>query len=77
MSVSRGPVPVYIALLAFTAAVLWTPFAMAQQRVPLTIADHLDATIWPNSGCDRVMGFVSKDISTTIVRTQYIIGGRR
>ena len=42
MSVSRGPVPVYIALLAFTAAVLWTPFAMAQQRVPLTIAEAED-----------------------------------
>ena len=42
MSVSRGPVPVYIAILAFTAAVLWTPFAMAQQRVPLTIAEAED-----------------------------------
>ena len=42
MSVSRGPVPVYIALLAFTATMLWTPFAMAQQRVPLTIAEAED-----------------------------------
>lgn len=42
MSVSRGPLPVYIALLAFTATMLWTPFAMAQQRVPLTIAEAED-----------------------------------
>ncbi len=42
MSVSRGPVPVYIAILAFTATMLWTPFAMAQQRVPLTIAEAED-----------------------------------
>ena len=42
MSVSRGPAPVYIALLAFTATMLWTPFAMAQQRVPLTIAEAED-----------------------------------
>ena len=42
MSVSRGPVPVYIAILAFTAALLWTPHAGAQQRVPLTIAEAED-----------------------------------
>ena len=42
MSVSRGPVPVYIALLAFAATMLWTPLAMAQQRVPLTIAEAED-----------------------------------
>ena len=42
MSVSRGPVPVHIAILAFTATMLWTPLAMAQQRVPLTIAEAED-----------------------------------
>ena len=42
MSVRRGPTPVYIALLAFTASLLWTPLAVAQQRVPLTIAEAED-----------------------------------
>ncbi|MDH3619286.1 MAG: TolC family protein [Gammaproteobacteria bacterium] len=42
MSVRRGTSPVYIALLTFTASLLWTSFAMAQQRVPLTIAEAED-----------------------------------
>lgn len=39
MSVRRGRTPAYIALLAFMASASWTSFAMAQQRVPLTIAE--------------------------------------
>ena len=42
MSVRRGYIPVYIAVLTFTASVSWTSLAMAQQRVPLTIAEAED-----------------------------------
>jgi len=42
MSVTRGCIPVYIALLTFTASVSWTSLAMAQQRVSLTIAEAED-----------------------------------
>ena len=42
MSVRRGRLPAYIAILTFMASVSWTSFAMAQQRVPLTIAEAED-----------------------------------
>ena len=42
MSVRRGCIPVYIAVLTFMASVSWTSLAMAQQRVPLTIAEAED-----------------------------------
>ena len=42
MLVRHGRTPVYIALLTFMASVSWTSFAMAQQRVPLTIAEAED-----------------------------------
>lgn len=42
MSVRRGHLPAYIAVLIFMASVSWTSFAMAQQRVPLTIAEAED-----------------------------------
>lgn len=38
----RGRVPVYIALLAFMAPTLWTSISIAQQRVPLTLAEAED-----------------------------------
>jgi len=42
MSVFCGRTPAYIALLTFMAMLPWTSFAMAQQRVPLTIAEAED-----------------------------------
>lgn len=38
----RGRVPVHITVLAFMASLLWTSFAVAQQRTPLTIAEAED-----------------------------------
>lgn len=42
MSVRRGQSSVYIAILALTASMLWASSAIAQQRVPLTIAEAED-----------------------------------
>jgi outer membrane protein TolC len=42
MSVFCGRTPAYIALLTFMAILPWTSFAVAQQRVPLTIAEAED-----------------------------------
>ena len=42
MFVIRGRVPVHITVFAFMASMLWASFAVAQQRIPLTIAEAED-----------------------------------
>lgn len=42
MFVIRGRVPVHITVLAFMASMLWASCAVAQQRIPLTIAEAED-----------------------------------
>jgi outer membrane protein TolC len=42
MSVFCGRTPAFIVLLTFMAVLPWTSFAMAQQRVPLTLAEAED-----------------------------------
>jgi len=46
----RGHVPVQKLIFAFTVSLLWTSFAMAQQRVPLTIAEAEDLALASEPG---------------------------
>jgi len=42
MFVRRGRTPVQITVIAFVASTLWTSFALAQQRIPLSLAEAED-----------------------------------
>ena len=50
MFVFHGRVPVHIYILAFTALLSWTSFAIAGQRVPLTLAEAEDLALADEPG---------------------------